>query len=49
MKKHAGLMNALTVNTSGFIEVDHLAKAMLKIALEGHADRILEANVLLKI
>ncbi|KAI1403325.1 hypothetical protein F4819DRAFT_231387 [Hypoxylon fuscum] len=49
VKKHAGLMNALTVNTSGFIEVDHLAKAMLKIALEGHADRILEANVLLKI
>ncbi|KAI2615059.1 hypothetical protein GGR54DRAFT_307215 [Hypoxylon sp. NC1633] len=48
VKKHAGLMNALTAYTSGFITVDHLAKATLKIVLDGHADRILEADALLK-
>lgn len=49
MKKYAGLINALTANTSGFIAVDHLARAMLKIVLNGHANRIIEANELLKI
>ncbi|KAI0131429.1 hypothetical protein F4814DRAFT_405987 [Daldinia grandis] len=49
VKKYAGLINTLTANTSGFIAVDHLARAMLKIALNGHANRIVEANELLKI
>ncbi|KAF3071064.1 hypothetical protein GL218_00887 [Daldinia childiae] len=49
VKKYAGVINALTANTSGFIAVDHLARAMLKIALNGHANRIIEANELLKI
>ncbi|KAI4859145.1 hypothetical protein F4820DRAFT_440684 [Hypoxylon rubiginosum] len=49
VKKHASLMNTLTANTIGVIDVDHLAKAMLKIVLDGHADRIVETNALLKI
>lgn len=49
MKKHAGLMNLLTANTSGFIGVDQLAKAMLKIVVNGYKDRIIETNELLKI
>ncbi|KAI1381201.1 hypothetical protein F4677DRAFT_119348 [Hypoxylon crocopeplum] len=49
VKRHAGLMNALTVNTSGFITLDHLAKAVVKVVLDGHADRIIEADALLKL
>ncbi|KAI6088769.1 hypothetical protein F4821DRAFT_232923 [Hypoxylon rubiginosum] len=49
VKKHANIMNLLTANTSGIIEVDHLAKAMLKIVLDGHTDRIVESGALLKI
>ncbi|KAI1454148.1 hypothetical protein F4805DRAFT_440877 [Annulohypoxylon moriforme] len=49
MRKHAGLMNLLTVNTAGFIGLDHLAKAMLTIVINGHKDRILEADELLKL
>ncbi|KAI0182102.1 hypothetical protein GGR52DRAFT_67504 [Hypoxylon sp. FL1284] len=49
IKKYANLMNLLTVNTVGIIEVDNLAKAMLKITLDGHADRIIESSALLKI
>ncbi|KAI1780316.1 hypothetical protein F4818DRAFT_395339 [Hypoxylon cercidicola] len=49
VKKHAGLMNLLTANSGGLIDVDHLAKAMLKIVLVGHADRIIESSALLKI
>ncbi|KAI0884564.1 uncharacterized protein GGS22DRAFT_163809 [Annulohypoxylon maeteangense] len=47
-KRHAGLMNLLTANTSGFIELDHLARAMLTIVVEGHKNRIIEAEELLK-
>ncbi|KAI1204537.1 uncharacterized protein F4807DRAFT_329010 [Annulohypoxylon truncatum] len=49
MKRHAGLVNILTANTSGFIGVDHLAKAMLTIVINGHKDRIIEAEELLKL
>ncbi|KAI2463031.1 hypothetical protein F4781DRAFT_151262 [Annulohypoxylon bovei var. microspora] len=49
VKKHAGLMNLLTANTSGFVELDHLAKAMLTIVVDGHKNRIIEASELLKI
>ncbi|KAI1471521.1 uncharacterized protein F4812DRAFT_414377 [Daldinia caldariorum] len=49
VRKYAGLINALTAYTSGFIAVDQLAKAMLKIVVNGHANRIIESNELLKI
>lgn len=49
MRKHAGLMNLLTANTSGFIGLDHLAKAMLTIIVNGYKDRIIETEELLKI
>ncbi|KAI1084852.1 hypothetical protein F5B20DRAFT_523508 [Whalleya microplaca] len=45
----AQLMNILTANTCGFIAVDHLARDMIQIALDGHGDRIIESNVLLKL
>lgn len=49
LKKYAGLLDTFTANTGGFIDVDKLAKAMLKIALDGYADRIVEADALVKI
>ncbi|OTA65357.1 hypothetical protein K449DRAFT_463472 [Hypoxylon sp. EC38] len=49
LKKHAGIINLLTANTSGFIGVDQLAKAMLKIVVNGYKDRIIETNELLRI
>ncbi|KAI1417905.1 hypothetical protein F5Y13DRAFT_150023 [Hypoxylon sp. FL1857] len=49
LKKHAGLINLLTANALCFIEVDRLARAMLRIVVNGHKDRIIEARELLKI
>ncbi|KAI1098036.1 hypothetical protein F4804DRAFT_325857 [Jackrogersella minutella] len=49
VKRGAGLANLLTAHSTGFIEVDRLAKAMLKIVVDGHKDRIIEANELLKV
>ncbi|KAL7624584.1 hypothetical protein AAE478_006151 [Parahypoxylon ruwenzoriense] len=49
VKNHAGLMNLLTISSSGFIAVDHLAKAMLKVALDGYEKRIIESDALVKL
>ncbi|KAI1382819.1 uncharacterized protein F4822DRAFT_422694 [Hypoxylon trugodes] len=48
-KKYPTLVNGLMVHTMGSIPVDHLAKAMLKIAFEGYKDHIIEYEALLKI
>ncbi|KAI0837411.1 hypothetical protein F5Y06DRAFT_271637 [Hypoxylon sp. FL0890] len=44
VKKHGALINML-----GLIGVDQLARAMLKIVVDGHKDRIIESNELSKI
>ncbi|KAI5920411.1 hypothetical protein F4810DRAFT_436868 [Camillea tinctor] len=43
-----GRLKATSANIMGFITVDHLAKDMLKIVVDGHSQRILESDVLIK-
>ncbi|KAI1495495.1 hypothetical protein F5X99DRAFT_403349 [Biscogniauxia marginata] len=42
-----GRLKATSANLMGFITVDHLARDMLSIVLDGHAKRILESDVLI--
>ncbi|KAK3393426.1 hypothetical protein B0H63DRAFT_498621 [Podospora didyma] len=43
----AGLAQKLVGKLYGAIDVDHLARAMVRIALDGHEERIIENDVLL--
>ncbi|KAI0008414.1 hypothetical protein F4779DRAFT_450959 [Xylariaceae sp. FL0662B] len=48
VKSGARPLNILTAYTTGCIDVDHLAKDMIRIAHDGHQDRIIESDALLK-
>ncbi|KAI1495373.1 hypothetical protein F5X96DRAFT_613213 [Biscogniauxia mediterranea] len=43
-----GRLKATSANLVGFITVDHLAKDMLEIVVNGHSQRIVESEVLIK-
>jgi hypothetical protein len=48
LAKGGGRLKAAAAKLAGFIAVDHLAKDFVRLAVEGHSERIIEADVLMK-